>query len=442
MTSRSSATTAPYPPLATLLQEFFAPLLTALGFEPAFAGAIVPRGAGGMTADGRWKGEAPLHEQWPPSAWAAARGTNASASDEVVVTQRHGGVAVHEAVLTVVAATLVAACALSNAYLGTSLEPFITPADVRKVVRDNFYTSQRAQSVLGWRPTVSTAAAMRDVIAYHRALGIRGMRGGADGGTDAPGRSDALSVGIGMSLLCALACNIGGALTQTLHFLVHPSAVLRKPAARILSTVVTSLGKLHHRCGIATVARGGAAAGTLVRAAVDYQVNLLRLVVVVVSNALPSFATSTSSVPLPLRCVAAQHEHVWEWPPTDVLWDAAHVSEEGATEHVVARFVECMSPVLINVLYAAVLCHIAQGVWVAVIAWRWALPVGPLALRSTMYGFPSTTAVYAAAGKRHVMPAVAVACITSFIACVPLVAVLRAFAYGFAAGLTSARICQ
>jgi hypothetical protein len=104
---------------------------------------------------------------------------------------------------------LTAAAALLRAAGGLQFEPFLTPADVRKVVRHNYYDSAQAARVLGWAPAVSPAAGMAEVVAYYRELGF-------DGGTavEAPGPAVYAVVLTGLGLTAALAFDVGGLLSM------------------------------------------------------------------------------------------------------------------------------------------------------------------------------------------------------------------------------------
>ena len=55
-----------------------------------------------------------------------------------------------------------------------NFEPFLTLADVRKVVRHNYYSSARAKAELGYAPVVSPAQGLREAVAFYRASGVRG----------------------------------------------------------------------------------------------------------------------------------------------------------------------------------------------------------------------------------------------------------------------------
>ncbi len=53
------------------------------------------------------------------------------------------------------------------------IEPFVTVADVRKVIYDNYYVSNRAKRDLGYRPRVDRERGMAECIAYYRRHGVR-----------------------------------------------------------------------------------------------------------------------------------------------------------------------------------------------------------------------------------------------------------------------------
>lgn len=55
-----------------------------------------------------------------------------------------------------------------------NFEPFLTVADVRKVVKHNYYSSESIKNDLGFTPVISTAEGMKEAAAYYRSKGFNG----------------------------------------------------------------------------------------------------------------------------------------------------------------------------------------------------------------------------------------------------------------------------
>jgi hypothetical protein len=139
--------------------EFFSPLLAGQGFDAPFPSAFVPEGTNGHERSVRL-GRAEFDA-------AVASAGPAKGGKRIIFTS--------DPYLPLSAFVLypaAAACVLVAGVLGG--KPFLTAADVRKVVRDNFYDSTAAASELGYAPVVSVGQGMAETIACYRELGWDG----------------------------------------------------------------------------------------------------------------------------------------------------------------------------------------------------------------------------------------------------------------------------
>lgn len=89
------------------------------------------------------------------------------------------------------------------------LEPFLTPADCRKLWFHNNFSSDKARRFLGWKPVITPALGLREMVAHLRTEGY-------DGRVPMPGPLPAAAVLLGLGLLAVLAADVGGALTAVL----------------------------------------------------------------------------------------------------------------------------------------------------------------------------------------------------------------------------------
>jgi nucleoside-diphosphate-sugar epimerase len=55
-----------------------------------------------------------------------------------------------------------------------NFEPFLTVADVRKVVKHNYYSSELIKKELGFSPVVNTSEGMKEAVAYYKEKGFNG----------------------------------------------------------------------------------------------------------------------------------------------------------------------------------------------------------------------------------------------------------------------------
>jgi sterol-4alpha-carboxylate 3-dehydrogenase (decarboxylating) len=190
-------------PVAT--QEFFAPLLNGIGFVGPNKVAILKRGDEGAVTDGQVK---VFKSHWntvsQTSGWEILSGkrkqTNLSSANEgsveyssladyvtlskevqysqtalgrdhVIITSKPI-VPVPGWVMYFVAIPLEALSFILRPVY--NFEAFLTLADVRKVVKHNYYSSKRAYNELGWTPVTTPAAGMYEVVAYLKDVGYDG----------------------------------------------------------------------------------------------------------------------------------------------------------------------------------------------------------------------------------------------------------------------------
>jgi nucleoside-diphosphate-sugar epimerase len=227
--------------------EFFSPLLRGLGFTPAFPSALIPRGSpakGFQLQDGRAPVWPPVdcadHVFLPAARYPIGNTTGYVYIDEVVATgppslPLPGLVLAPAAALMEVAATLVRPL--------VNLEPFLTAADVRKVVRDNYYVYSAATRDLGYTPVTTPAQGLSECIDYYRAQGWRGR-------VPSAGLLPWLLAPPGLAVTCALGYDAGGAL----------SAVLSAAPAGAVAAAAAALRWAFVACGMPAVSSGVAAA--------------------------------------------------------------------------------------------------------------------------------------------------------------------------------------
>jgi 3beta-hydroxy-delta5-steroid dehydrogenase/steroid delta-isomerase len=184
--------------------EFFSPLLAGLGFDAPFPSAIVPEGTGGHERSVRL-GRAEFDA-------AVASAAPATGGKRIILTSDP-----HLPLPAFVLYPAAAACELVAGVLGG--EPFLTAADVRKVVRDNFYDSTAAASELGYAPVMSVGQGMAETVVYYRELGWDGgihTRLGWAPWLLAPG-GIALTGGLSLLLSSSNESTLPPALAQLLH---------------------------------------------------------------------------------------------------------------------------------------------------------------------------------------------------------------------------------
>ena len=176
----------------------------------------------------------------------AARGAALSGEEEVVFTS-----APH---LPLPGITLLPVAALLE--LGAwllrplvNVEPFLTRADVRKVVRHNYYSSARAARELGYKPVTSPAAGLRDAAAHYRAAGFRGE-------VEAAGWLPWLLAPGGIALTGAVSADALGALGLLLHAL----AALGAPPALCRTELLGAATRAIFAAAVAAHAAQAAAA--------------------------------------------------------------------------------------------------------------------------------------------------------------------------------------
>ncbi|KAA0162499.1 hypothetical protein FNF27_08059 [Cafeteria roenbergensis] len=142
-------------------------------------------------------------------------GVKLSAEDEAkaVLEVAEPRVGVPHALLVAAAHAMVAICWLVELLTAGAirLEPFLTPADCRKLWFHNCFDSSKAKTVLKWRPIVSPALGMRELVAAYRAQGYSGR-------VVCPNIAAMAVVLVGMGALAALAFDLGGALTAALDW--------------------------------------------------------------------------------------------------------------------------------------------------------------------------------------------------------------------------------
>ena len=421
VSGRAFFVTAPW---RTHTTEFFAPLLTGLGFPSPFPCAVVPEGAvGSFKHDGRLSGEEAgalgwaeveaadllprtrrlqLLQHTPATPLVATvngvptlfKGTPSSSTPSSSSSRRHMIVLtapptapLPSAVLIPVAALLQVGCAVLRALTGISREPFLTLSDVRKVVRHNYYDSGAARRELGWAPVTSPASGMLEMVAYYDAVGY-------DGRVFGPSRGQAAAVLGGMLANAALAVDAGGALSA------------------MLAAVHGATGSVGADDVLGGGGGGGGGASLLTEgAALLVRTYNERLTGVVGALSLPSSIST------------ALH---WTTSPPLLFCGGTDSPTTCPSSLPLSSAIEVVRTILMVVVLAAVLCHALQGLVVACLAWRWRTNAAGWAVQSTLFGFPSTSWLVGWKWGQRAADWTVVACLASFAACIPVVAMVRA----------------
>ena len=351
-------------------------------------------------------------------------------SSSAIIITGHPSWTLPSIVLFPVAAALEAGSASLRMFFGVSVEPFITCADVRKVIKHNYYDSSAATRELGWVPRVSPAEGMAECVRFYRALGYNGA-------VHTPALGLRIAVLGGLLTLALLAFDAGGALSALLTT-IHAGLACSASAAgdwfgceawRRMHDAMGVTGKCNSSGGDSPVTIIASLLVLLYHASIPPV--LLRAGALV--DALFSLLFSTH-VSLLLTLIA----RAVTWDPctlhhstTPSLAESAMTGVGNATTASLlltsrlepsVRVIQCA---LIVLCTAAVTCHALQGALAARLAWKWRSNSLGWAINSLLYGFASTSVLMGRRfGERAAAYTVA-ACISCFCALVPVAVLVR-----------------
>jgi nucleoside-diphosphate-sugar epimerase len=239
--------------------EFFSPLLSSLHFSPPFHAAMIRVGTAYVTDTGQ---EAMIKSNCrvSPTEWhrlAASytpvrrgerrrrRRNSANVMDSLTtpLVENDENILDGEEVIVTAPGPLQLPgwllfpagffCELSSLLLSPfkSIEPFLTVADVRKVIRHNYYDSSLAVRELGYAPVCTPAAGMKELVSFYHKKGF-------DGRVASPPLLAWIAVVVGLLLTAFIGYDIGGVISGAL---VHISDNELNSVANVLHTIYNTL---------------------------------------------------------------------------------------------------------------------------------------------------------------------------------------------------------
>lgn len=266
-------------PVHTL--EFFSPVLEELGFIPPFPSVVVPKGTHGYTKNQRIS-RSELNQIKQEMELAQRKlGTNEDTSNDVNVTgrQRTGsrGSMVSPSGTLKKANTLTVPVSSSSsvykdmiiltgpayipipgiflypiAYLSewisflcrpiVNFEPFLTAADVRKVTRNNYYSTDKAIQELGYEPVENPATMLHDMALFLQKQGYNGR-------VQSPGLLPWCVAPTGVAFTGILGYNYGSILTtgiESIKTIVPGLPPLLNNYSGFYTSVLSYLGSIYY----------------------------------------------------------------------------------------------------------------------------------------------------------------------------------------------------